>query len=275
MLDSPPQSLGSKFAYYARIYLTLWRNSVVREMQFKTNFILWIFVEILWFILQIGFLNVIYGHTEQIGTWTKYEAIFLMGTSQLIQQLFSAFFLNSCVQLPELIRTGKFDFMLLMPVNTRFLISSRQVDLGAFFNAGAAVAVMLYAGKQLHLSVSFTQAIGFCALLLVGVAIHYSLMILLASISFYTVRAQGIMWGYYNLLNIARSPDVIFKGAYRIIFTYGLPMILVANVPAKLIVKPLDDPWKVLLLLFMAVLCFAASEWVWRTSLRRYTSASS
>jgi len=32
-------------------------------------------------------------------------------------------------------------------------------------------------------------------------------MFLLASVSFWTVRAQGIVWGYYNLFNIARMPD--------------------------------------------------------------------
>jgi len=32
--------------------------------------------------------------------------------------------------------------MLLLPMNTRFLISLRQVDLGGFVNAGSALAVM-------------------------------------------------------------------------------------------------------------------------------------
>jgi Na+/H+ antiporter NhaD/arsenite permease-like protein len=37
----------SKFARYVSIYLELWKNSVTREMGFKSNFILWIIVEIL------------------------------------------------------------------------------------------------------------------------------------------------------------------------------------------------------------------------------------
>ena len=38
---------------YLTIYLALWKNSVVREMTFKVNFLLWIFVELLWFALQL------------------------------------------------------------------------------------------------------------------------------------------------------------------------------------------------------------------------------
>ena len=32
---------------YLNIYAALWKNSVVREMGFKTNFIMWIIVELL------------------------------------------------------------------------------------------------------------------------------------------------------------------------------------------------------------------------------------
>ena len=51
---------------YLGIYAALWRNSVVREMGFKTNFILWIVVELLWFALQLTVINVIYSHTDHI-----------------------------------------------------------------------------------------------------------------------------------------------------------------------------------------------------------------
>ena len=47
---------------YASVYAAMWKNSVVREMGFKTNFLLWIFVELLWFALQLGFFGVIYSH---------------------------------------------------------------------------------------------------------------------------------------------------------------------------------------------------------------------
>src|ERR1043165_9340188 len=129
---------------YLTIYSELWKNSVVREMSFKANFILWIFVELLWFALQLSFFAVIYSHTDHIGDWTKWEVVVLIGTSHLIQQIFQAFFLTNITQLSELIRTGKLDFMLLLPVNTRFIVSLRQVDLGGFVNAATALGVIAF-----------------------------------------------------------------------------------------------------------------------------------
>jgi ABC-2 type transport system permease protein len=100
-------------------------------------------------------------------------------------------------------------------------------------------------------------------------------MFLLASISFWTVRAQGIVWGYYNLFNIARMPDEAFQGLFKAVFTFAIPMLLVSNVPARVLTNKLENAWSIVLLLAMAVACFVVSELGWKASLRRYTSASS
>src|SRR5215831_15749789 len=180
-------SPGATLMRYLRIYTALWKNSVAREMMFKGNFLLWIIVEFLWFALQLSFVAVLYLHTESIGTWTKWQVVMLAGASHFIQQIFQAFFLINCVNLSELVRTGKLDFLLLLPVNTRFVVSLRQVDLGGFVNASFAIAVIVYAARQLHLVPGWMQIVAFLVLCFAGILIHYSLMFLLASISFWTV----------------------------------------------------------------------------------------
>jgi ABC-2 type transport system permease protein len=263
------------FGRYLGLYGELWRNSVVREMQFKTNFLLWIFVEMIWFALQLTFIGVLYLHTDTIGSWSKWQVVTLIGASHLIQQIFTALFLTNMMQISENIRTGRLDFMLLLPVNTRFLVSLRQVDLGGFVNAASAVAVMIYACARMHFSPTLPHVLAFILLVGVGILIHYSLMFMLASTSFWSVRAQGIVWGYYNLFNIARLPDEAFRGVFKAFFTFAIPMILVVNVPVRLLVSKLSHPWDIAPLLGMAVVCYLLSEWVWKISLRRYTSASS
>jgi ABC-2 type transport system permease protein len=232
-------------------------------------------VEALWFALQLAFIAVIYSHTDHIADWTKWEVVLLMATSNFIQQFFSAFVFSNLTQLSELVRTGKLDFMLLLPVNTRFLVSFRQVDLGGYINSAVGLAVLCYAGYQLHLAPSAAQVAGFILLAGASMVIHYSLMLSLASASFWTVRSQGIIWGYYNLFNIARLPDAAFRGAFKAFFTFALPMLLVANVPAKLLIQKLQSPWEMALLAGMSVGFLALSEFVWRSSIRHYTSASS
>jgi len=260
---------------YLNLYTALWKNSVTREMSFKGNFILWIVVELLWFALQLSFVSVVYSQTESVGTWTKWQMVLLVGASNFIQQLYQAFFLTNCTNLSELVRTGRMDFLLLLPVNTRFLVSLRVVDLGAFVNALFGLCVMLFSAAKLQLHPTAGQLAGFSALCIVGVLIHYSLMFILATICFWTVRAQGIVWGYYNLFNIARMPDEAFRGAFRAVFTFGLPVLLVSNVPVRVLADKINSPLSWLLLIGMGLFWAVVSELFWQFSVRRYTSASS
>ncbi len=260
---------------YLQLYAVLWRNSLTREMSFKGNFLLWILVELLWFGLQLCFVSVLYSQTESVGTWTQWQMVLLVGASNFIQQLYQAFFLTNCTNLSELVRTGKMDFFLLLPVNTRFLVSLRVVDLGAFVNALFALCVMAFAAVKLNLHPGVGQFAGFAALCLVGVLIHYSLMFILATICFWTVRAQGIVWGYYNLFNIARMPDEAFGGAFKAVFTFALPVLLVSNVPVRVLADKIYSPTMWWLLIGMAAIWAVVAEVFWRVSVRRYTSASS
>lgn len=260
---------------YLSVYAALWRNSLIREMGFQVNFLLWLGVELLWFALQLGFNSVIYRHTETIGDWTKWEVVMLIGASHFTQQVFQTIFLVNCAQLSDLVHAGKMDFMMLFPINTRFLVSVRHVDLGGIFSALSGLAVVGYAARQLQLTPSWTQVLGFFALSAAAVLVHYSLMFLMATISFWTVRAQGLVMAYYNLFSIARIPDAAFRGLARTIFTLAVPMLLVASVPVKVLAAKLTSPSEVFLLAVMSVICFLVSTLVWRVALRRYSSASS
>ncbi|HEX7652711.1 MAG TPA: ABC-2 family transporter protein [Verrucomicrobiae bacterium] len=262
---------------YLSIYAMLWRNSVTREMSFKGNFILWIIVELLWFGLQLSFVSVVFSQTESVGSWTRWQMVMLVGASNFIQQVYQAFFLVNCTNLSELVRTGKMDFLMLLPLNTRFIVSLRVVDLGAFINAAFGLTVMIYAMHQAGLHPTVFQCLGFAVLCLVGILIHYSLMFLLATVSFWTVRAQGIVWGYYQIFNIARMPDEAFAQTrfFKAVFTFALPVLLVSNVPVRVLADKLESPLSWILLLVIGIAWAIISEWFWRQSVRRYTSASS
>ncbi|MEP6936437.1 MAG: ABC-2 family transporter protein [Chthoniobacterales bacterium] len=232
-------------------------------------------VEFFWFALQLAFISVIYLHTENIGDWTKWQVVMLVGASHFIQQLFQAFLLVNCGQLAELVHSGKMDFYLLFPTNTRFMVSARHIDLGGFVSAASGLAVMIYANCQLHATPSFLRILTFGALCVAAVIIHYSVMFLMATCCFWTVRAQGLIMAYYNLFSLTRVPDAAFSGAARAIFTLFIPVLLVANVPVKALLGKMDSFVEVGLLIVMSLVCFFVSSRVWRAAIRRYSSASS
>ena len=252
------------------------RNSLIREMSFKANFILWMLVEVLWFLGQIVFFSIIFGSINQIGDWSKWEVVLLVGTHQIIAQLFQAFFFVNVANIPELVRTGRLDSLLVLPIDSQFAVSSKQFGLDSVVNAalgGVVVVVSLtrlgVAPEPLHILL-YLVAIGF------GVAIHYSIMLNLAAVSFWIVRAQGLVYGYFNFLNIARYPDVIYPRLFRWIFSWIIPVVIVANIPARVLIKSLGQPLPLMVQMIAAsLIIFWSSRLFWRFALKHYSSASS
>ncbi len=261
---------------YFEIYGIMLRNSLIREMSFKANFVLWMVVEVLWFVGQIFFFGIIFGQVDKIGDWSRWEVVLLLGTHQTIAQLFQAFFFMNISNIPELVRTGKLDSLLVLPVDSQFAVSTKQFGLDSVLNALLGTAVVIFALVKLQIVPSAFLVVLYLGALAFGVGIHYSIMLTLAAISFWIVRAQGLVYGYFNFLQIARYPDAIFPRLFQFVFSWIVPVIIVANIPARLLVKPLGNPsWLMLHLVIAGTAALLLSRIFWRWALRRYSSASS
>jgi ABC-2 type transport system permease protein len=261
---------------YIEIYSIMLRNSLIREMSFKANFLLWMIVEVLWFCGQIVFFSIIFGQVDRIGDWSKWEVVLLVGTHQIIAQLFQAFFFVNVANIPELVRTGRLDSLLVLPIDSQFAVSTKQFGLDSVINAVLGGIVVLVSLSQLGIVPNPTTIVLYTIALGFGVAVHYSIMLSLAAVSFWIVRAQGLVYGYFNFLNIARYPDVIFPRVFRFVFGWIIPVVIIANIPARLLIKPLDQPgWLMLHLITASSIIFLLSRAFWHFALRRYSSASS
>ena len=238
-----------------RRYLEIWgimlRNSLIRELSFKANFILWMIVEVLWFCGQIVFFGIIFGQVDRIGDWSKWEVVLLLGTHQMIAQLFQAFFFVNVSNIPELVRTGKLDSLLVLPIDSQFAVSTKQFGLDSVLNAILGGVVVIVSLSQLHITPSASMVLLYLVAVCFGVAVHYS-------------------------LHIARYPDVIFPRLFRFVFGWIIPVVIVANIPARLLIKPLGHPgWLMFHLVLAGSIAFCLSRIFWRFALRHYSSASS
>src|SRR5436853_3145151 len=261
---------------YIEISSIMLRNSLIREMSFKANFLLWMIVEVLWFCGQIVFFSIIFGQVDHIGDWTKWEVVLLIGTHQMIAQIFQGFFFVNIANIPELVRTGKLDSLLVLPIDSQFAVSTKQFGLDSMINAALGGVVVCVSLARLGIVPNALSVLLYLVALVFGVAVHYSIMLGLAAVSFWIVRAQGLVYGYFNFLNIARYPDAIFPRLFKFIFSWIVPVVVVSNVPARILAKSLDQPsWLMFKLVVASTVIFCLSRAFWSFALRRYSSASS
>jgi ABC-2 type transport system permease protein len=260
---------------YLNIYKLTVRNSIIREMSFKLNFLLWMVVELLWFLAQLAFIEVLYGQVDAIAGWTKWQVVTLVGTHQIVSQIFQAFFFMNIANLPELVRTGRLDLLLTLPMDTQFAVSTRQFSIDSLLNALVGVGIVTFALHKLAIVPTIPQIALCIGAMLLGVAVHYAVMFSLACISFWTVRA-AFVHGYFHLFMIGRYPAAVFRGVFRLIFTWVIPIIWVSNVPAIVLARPFEDPWTGVAALAVGTLFVTAgTRALWKYCLSRYSSASS
>ena len=266
----------TKCASLWEIYGVMFRNSLIREMSFKLNFLLWMLVEVLWFLGQIVFIEVVFAYVGVIGGWSKWEVVLLIGTHQLIGQLFQALFYMNLANLPELIRTGRMDFMLLLPVDTQFVVSLKQFGMDNVVNALVGAGVVLFSLWKLSIVPTAAQILLYLVAVCCGILIHYGIMLVFAASSFWMIRSQGLIYGYYSLFNIGRYPDTIYRGAFKLVFSWMVPVIIVANIPSRLLIHAAENPWPIMVQLVTATLfIIGATRLMWNAALRHYSSASS
>ena len=259
---------------YFQIWLASARYSVSRTLMFRFDFFLWALVELFWMTVNLLLVSVIYEHTDSIAGWSKYEMLLLVGTSLLVQRFLMGFFWSGLFELGRNIKSGAFDFFLAQPGNILFMASTRKLDLDGLANSVVAMGVVAYAAHRLGLHPGFLDLLLYAAMIGCGLIIHYSMLVITISLAFWLTSAQGIEGSYFTLSEFSRLPREAFKGVASLLFVWLLPVVVVSNAPARVLLHGFQPAW-VLALLGATVAWFAAAVFVFHRGLRRYASASS
>lgn len=283
----PSRPRRPEHPHYLRVLATFARNSLVRDMTFRANFLMETATSLGWLTMNLIFYVVVFHYTPMLGAgtgWGKHEFFLFLSTTYLINGLVQMLFMTNADEFSEMIRTGSLDFALLKPIDTQFLVSFQRIEWSSLTNVAFAVVLAAYALGQLGYVPSLVACGLYVLYVACGVAIYYSLMISLAAASVWLGRNQTLYDFWFYLSHFARYPREIFQGRLgsplRWLFTFLVPVLVVVNVPARFLVQPLAPrtagDW--LLPLFAVGACVAGlglSRWLFNRALVSYRSASS
>jgi ABC-2 type transport system permease protein len=269
---------------YWRVFLMFAHNSLVRDMTFRANFIVDCVASLSWVAIQLAFYLLIFEFAPSIGLeggWGKYQFLIFLATTLFANSLVGAFFMPNLSEFSELIRTGNLDFALAKPIDTQFLISFARVEWSALSNFIFAFVVMIVALFHLDAWPHPVQWILYPLYMLCGVAMFYSLMIALSSLSVWMGRNQNIYDFWFYITNFSRYPMEIYEGPIgtplRNVFTFAIPILIVVNVPARMLAQPLEaQNWPLAgFAILVTIVSLAGSRWLFKSALGSYRSASS
>jgi len=278
---------------YLSVFLAFARNSLIRDMTFRGNFFLDCVSSLSWLLMNLGFYMLVFFHVRSIGVatgWGKDEFYIFLATTWIINSIVQAFLMPNAQEFSELIRTGGLDFTLLKPMDTQFLISFRRVDWASLSNLLMGIIILVYGVSRLQARVepAWEWHPGMIALYLVfilcGICLFYSLIICLAATSIWLGRNQSLYDFWFYITNFSRYPMEIYQTGWGLplwyIFTFVFPILVIVNVPARIVAQPLAPrqgwEWGLAAFAFVATIaCLGISRWIFQRALRSYSSASS
>jgi len=263
---------------YSRLYLGLCRYGLARELAFRGNFLIKLFVEVLWLFILLAFYETVFTKTATVASWSRSEYLFFVGCYFALAGLIEALFLHNCNEFADLVRTGDLDFYLLKPIDEQFLVTCREIDWSSAANVLMGMGVMASALYEMGWKFDLGRVAIFALLFLCGVMIAYSFLVALTSIAVWFKRNQSLYELWWLFTSLMRYPREIFSGSLAEqlgwVFTYVLPILVVVSVPADALVRVFQPR----LAAFMAAVAIASmflTRKFFRAALQRYRSASS
>lgn len=259
---------------YIRLYREFFKQSLMKLMAYRANFFIIFISNFTYFAVQIIFLEIVFSNVNSLAGWTKYEMIFYIGTFNIIDSLFIFGPYFNLLSFPELIRCGMLDYYITKPVNSQFIISLKNVEIGSLISVLGGIAIIEYSLVEGNMTLTFGRVILYVIAIFHALLVEYAVYLMMTCLSFWTVKTDFVEKVHGIICYFSNRPVDIYKGVIRFILCYLLPYGLVMTVASKSAVKSVN-PGEYVAFLLLSWCFFATSILFWRFSLRRYSSASS
>lgn len=260
---------------YARLFWLLCRASLMRQIAYRPHFFLMVCGKVIRMVLLLFFFQAVFLRIDRLGRWTFDQVLLLFATFHLVDYLISITFQrNLSYRLPELIQSGNLDSRLGLPVDPLFMASLENIDLMDFISFIPCLGLLVYALHRLGFAFTWLQALLYCLLIVNAVVFLFAVVLIIATISFWTTRSAGLARVFDDLTQVGRYPLDIFEGFWKFFFIYVLPLALISQLPSQALLGALSPGFLLYAVTCSSLLAVIAVRF-WKTGLNNYSSTSS
>jgi len=245
-----------------RRYLRIWRifftHSLIQDLEYRLNWWMNAFNTLLFLGSSALVLWVVFTQADAIGGWTFDQALTLLGVYLLIEGVTVVFLVPNLNRVPQYVRKGELDYLLLKPIAARFIVSTRYASVWWVPQLGLALAVILVGMARQGTLTGTLYAVWFA----------------LTTTAFWFVKVDNVSELFTAFFAAGRFPVSAYPGWVRALLTFVVPVAFLTTVPAEAAAGRLTWAWG-LAAVGVAALLLVASQALWRYALANYTSASS
>jgi ABC-2 type transport system permease protein len=259
-------------------YFTLIRvfigASISAQLEYRANFVVGLISAILTSGGALFGLLILSGGVDRpIGGWNYHEASIVVGLFTLVQGFIGGVLSPNLNKIGESIRLGTMDFTLLKPIDSQFLVSTRNVNMFRLLDVLFGLGVIIWAVLGLP-AATVGGLLSGAALLGAALLLVYAIWFILTTSAFWFVKVENITELFSGLFRAGQFPISSFPTWVRLLFTFLIPIAFITTVPAEAIIGRLTFS-NALGTFALAFVMIGISRWFWNVALRSYTSASS
>lgn len=266
---SNPKSRIAVFCKYVLLHIEVVKLGFASRLAYRTDFFFSVFA---FFLLQfVGplFVLFVYNAGGSFPGWTKEQILLLQGVTNMVKGFSWMSLVCILWGTHRRVRYGKFDLLLLRPVNTLwyvFMVSFDEEDIGQFVGG-----IVLTIAALVLLGGWNGSILLFFAIILVALLFFFGIGVLLSALTLRFVETRRLAEILDSLLMLSGYPRQIYSPGVASFFSTFFPLFVVGFYPASaLLGLPLNGVW---LAVGCTILLAIISVIVWYRALRGYQSA--
>ncbi len=260
---------------YLKIYASLISFLIKTDVSYRFNFIIRLFygpayMGVLFIIIWLAFQN-----TDQIAGWNKDQAYLIYAVFNLLYLVgYSLFFQGVRRQLWSGINTGELDLILTKPLHPQFSFAFFNPNYEQFITVIASLWLMIHQILKLSVIISPLSLLLFLATFIMGIIIHYNIVIVYATSGFYASKAYQVLEFIDKATDYGSQPTNIFPTSIQSFAFTVIPIAYLGYVPVMFLLQK-GSLQLLLLTICITIVSGILNKIAWREGLKRYSSASS
>lgn len=224
--------------YYFRLMRQIASISTSSMLIYRSNLLFFFLFESLFLVANMG--GIALGINLAGGTlsgWSFNQVMFVASIFGVGHQIFTTLCISGLFHTGHFVWSGRMDYVLLKPLHpligmhaaNEFIISNLP---NLFLNI---VILIVFTTKLVAEGLTFTlwNIVWFLIFFLVGLGVRYGLGLLVVAPAFFAEKLSEGEDAYWSLQSLAKYPTGVFPRLMQWVFSFILPLVSVAAIPAE------------------------------------------
>lgn len=260
--------------FLVKLFTAFIKMNIQQASAYRADLFLSLAMNLIWLGWELVSLQIIFNNTSDLSGWGMGELIALLGVWRISNLLMSALIWPNTERFNSSVRDGSFDYNLIQPVSSQFLVSFSRMQLWRGWDLLLAL-ILIVTGVGMSGSVTTpVNLLAFLALTASGSMVIYSLWVVLITLTFYFTKFDNNVTLLDALMGAARYPATVYPFWLRALITFIVPVALATTVPLQALRGELAG-WQILLFFCIGLGSLWVASRVWKAGTRRYSGASS